>query len=378
MKGGRIMVVNKNSYEVTKQTNIVSIGKIGDLGDFYIKTIYDMMADFISLKTGDLIFFWESNSEEKGRGIIGVSEVISFPYFDVEDIKDKNGNVIISGLYPFRVKIRNVIPFNNFLSEYNLFSKPEIRNKIWNLVGKKVGGKARGSIPLTPVECEILIHLLSEINGGLDLKNINNPTSYKYSNVDKMKVFFNDKETINRPKNLKEVNLEELQTITGDRFKYEKILEAWLNENIESDNQDIRNIFGKKEYLGWYANYLPYSLDKKEMDYIVYHSHKNLEILLRISLVELKKDEIDEAAIDQVIKYAEWAFFNLTNGVKTIIQPIIIGKSPKSNNLEKVKKKAETEKQRIGLTRDIWLVEYVIEKNKVILKPINFVPPDVL
>lgn len=392
MRGGRIFIVDSDSYEATKKFNIAAIGKKDlNLGKNYIKTIYDLMSDILTLNKGDLIFFWEKSNNrtgESGRGLIGVYEVISDAYYDTTP-KIINSNVYLGENYPFRIDIREIISFNKYLSEYYLFSRPDVRSKVWNLVGKKVGGKARGSIPLTPLECEILIHLLSEINGGITLISQNAPmTNLNHNNyLDvKLNIGLNN---VNNYKNipmLNKIDFSKIPTVDDtnknpEKYKVtqEKVLEAWLSNNIRS-SINLENLFGPKEYIGWYSSYLPYSLDQKEIDFMVFHNHPKHNFLMRISLVELKKDTIKKDAVDQVFNYFKWAELNLVPGTKSIIQPIIIGKKPSSKKLDELKKYVEKIEKENNLIRGIWLVNYKIdmEKNDIIFENLNFEYPDFL
>ena len=429
MRGGRIFVVDSDSYNITKQFNIAATGKKDvSLGKQYIKTIYDLMSDILTLNKGDLVFFWESYNkriDESGRGIIGVYEVISEPYYDPSR-KEIDEHIYLSESYPFRVDIEEIISFDEHLSEYDLFSRPDVRSKVWNLIGKKVGGKSRGSIPLTPLECEILIHLLSEINGGITLKSTNTLDNKvedkrknlkiikrkKYSNRLKhrkslktekcrqnsmvssyknylevnLNIGSSNTNIYNEAPNLNELDFNRIQTVDdtkSDPKKYEvtqeKILEAWLSKNIRLSN-NLDKLFGPKDYIGWYSSYLPYSLDQKEIDFMVFHNHPRHNFLMRISLVELKKGAIGMEAIDQVCNYFDWAELNLVPGTKSIIQPIVIGKKPSPSKLEELKTYVQNVKVNKKLIRDIWLVGYEIdmEKNDLIFENLNFEYPEFL
>lgn len=392
MQGGRLFVVDSDSWEITKKFNIAATGKTDvKLGKNYIKTVYDLMSDILTLNQGDLVFFWEKynqRTDKSGRGIIGVYEVISDPYYDTTK-KVIDENIYLDESYPFRIDIREIISFDKHLSEYYLFSRPDVRSKVWNLIGKKVGGKARGSVPLTPLECEMLIHLLSEINGGIILSSMDTPIDKlnhnKYLDV-KLNIGLTNPNNYKDAPQLNELDFSKIPTVDDtkrDPKKYEvtqeKILEAWLSKNIRS-NSNLEKLFGPKEYIGWYSSYLPYSLDQKEMDFMVFHNHPKHNFLMRISLVELKKGIIGKDAVEQVCNYFNWAELNLVPGTKSIIQPIIIGRKPSESKLKELKayiKNIEKEKK---LIRGIWLVGYEVDmiNNELVFENLNFDYPKCL
>ena len=126
----------------------------------------------------------------------------------------------------------------------------------------------------------------------------------------------------------------------------------------------------------WYANYLPYGLERSEIDYMVMESFDGT-IINRINVIELMTGQLDIEHIKKCLKYSKWVVSSITND-KNIVRPIIIcGEIP---NIKKPKKRSEINKAIMDLPKsygfekidiytysikgDIQFVEYQVNSNE--------------
>lgn len=72
----------------------------------------------------------------------------------------------------------------------------------------------------------------------------------------------------------------------------------------------------------WFANYLPYGLERAEMDYMVMESLDGVTIN-RIDVIELMINIIDVDHINRCLQYAKWVAESVTNN-KNIVRPILV------------------------------------------------------
>lgn len=85
---------------------------------------------------------------------------VSLPFYR----KDVGVNAI------FHIKISEAYVFERPINEYDVINNPYMKNKLWNIIGKKVAGKPRGSSPVTPEEMQFLIQSLIDANdSGMNL-----------------------------------------------------------------------------------------------------------------------------------------------------------------------------------------------------------------
>ena len=116
----------------------------------WYQILEDIASDLFQLDVGDYAFLWEEDT----KFIYGVYRIISKPFFRQE----KNHNDI------FKIKIEPAYYFKKPINEYDIVNNPYMKNRLWNIVGKKISGKPRGSTPITEDEISFLIQSLISIN----------------------------------------------------------------------------------------------------------------------------------------------------------------------------------------------------------------------
>ena len=312
----RLFVVDDASLASTLSSNIASVKIPSFQGDKWIKTIFDIMADMIQIEIGDYIFLWNQRSSLHSSCVYGVFRAISRPYYQCSSPNDT---------FPFKIHIEPAYELQNPVSEYEILNNPYIKNPLWNIIGKKVSGKPRGSTPLTIDESQYLISLLLDKNKTYRFipadatRNITIPFPLK---IDYSLAVKNS-----RPVSVSLFNPNKLSPFSPKReLLYEKELEALFNQEFLNKNSSF---FSQLDIninnVCWYSNYLPYSIERKEMDYVIIESYDNLAPSL-ISVIEFSINPIDEDHINKVFMYSKWVSQTLALGTANV-QPIIISKS---------------------------------------------------
>lgn len=320
---GRLFVVNEETLANTLNENIVSV-KIPNLdGAMWFKTITDIMADMLQVEVGDYIFLWETSSNSRKSRIHGVYRAMSKPYY----LDTGDG-------FPFKIHIECAYSFENPITEYDVLNCPYVKESFWSIIGKKVAGKSRGSTPLYTNEIKNLITLLIGKSQNYqytpfdpnNIVNVNEPLTINYSN-----------RGLNiAPQTHSELVPNNLNFIRDDySLQYEKILEAMLNYEMANNNIDLFLQLGiDSNKVMWYSNYLPYSIEQSEMDYVIIESDDGV-IPSKIYVVELQINNVDEDHINRCLMYSKWVSDTLSLGAK-IVQPMIIcKKSPDFINGER-------------------------------------------
>lgn len=312
----RLFVVNEKTLEYTVENKEVSvIVPEPDGKKMWKKTLIDIVSDLFQIEIGDYIFLWESG---KGR-IYGVYRAISKPFF-----RNDGGNDI------FKIKIDVAYEFDKPIKEYDVINNPYMKNKLWNIIGKKVAGKSRGSSPITPEEMEFLIQSL------IDANNRKYTFHKKYSSVcvdNEIMIDFENDSNTECIKCLSEYDNQPIRFKIKKEVQYEKALEGLLNLFFrEKNKKKLVQLNIDCDNVIWFANYLPYGLEKSEIDYMVMESIDG-SIVNRIDVIELMSSVIDEDHINRCLQYAKWVATSIVND-KNIVRPIIIcgDKSKTSKN----------------------------------------------
>lgn len=306
----RLFVVDSNTIKSTLKSMEASVlvpdakNKNGK-AKFWNKTLLDIVCDLLQLSIGDYVFLWESGTEN----IYGVYRVLSHPYF----VKQKNRNDI------FRIKIGVAYDFSKPINEYEIINNPYMKSKLWNIIGKKVAGKARGTTPLTQDESQFLIQALIAANENYDY--IEDYTEIPVKN----EILFDFVNEYNAyiPDYVKDYKYKPIEIFEGSEVKYEKALEGVLNCCFRDSKEEIiKHLDINVKKVVWFANYLPYGLERSEIDYMVMESEDG-ENITKIDVIELMSGVIDEDHINRCLQYSKWVASSLTND-KNIVRPILI------------------------------------------------------
>lgn len=334
----RLFIVDSATIETTKINKTASIFCPDLSGQQWVKTIADIMADLLQIELGDYIFLWErKNGDQKSR-IHGVYRAISRPYFDNSNPNDRA---------PFKIKIEEAYHFEEPIEEYEVLNCPFIKESLWTIMGKKVAEKPRGSSPLSKQESKMLITLLMGKNHNWTFEPPNE-ANYEFNTLKRLVIDYS--KCGDNPKTCDPSNLaiESINFFKPDKdVRYEKILETIFNQEATNRNNSFFSQLGIDiNKVIWYCNYLPYSLERSEMDYVMIESEDG-ENVSKIYVIEFMTGNLDIDHLHRVCMYSKWVNNTLALGTNFVYPIVISHKSPdfRSNNMsEKEKDFIEQEK----------------------------------
>lgn len=310
---GRMFVVNSDTLTSTTTSLIASIFTPKPTGEKWLSTISDIMADMLQIEIGDYIFLWETSSESQKSRIHGVYRAISKPYYECTSTKDNA---------PFKIHIEKAYNFENPIDEYDVLNCPYIKSSMWTIVGKKVKGKSRGTSPLSQEEVKHLITLLIGKNPNYSFIKFNEERCVDVTNA--LNIDYSKKGKNTKPKGLATMHPNKLFFFNeSGNVYYEKTIETILNQEMTDRNKTLFEQLGiDVDKVIWYSNYLPYSIEQSEMDYVIIESDDGFTAT-KIYLLELMMPQIDESHIKRTLMYSKWLNDTLALGTN-FVQPILI------------------------------------------------------
>ncbi len=309
---GRMFVVNSETIQTTINTQIASIITPTLQGDQWVKTLADIMADMLQIEIGDYIFLWETSGKGQKSRIYGVYRAISKPFYKCTSANDNA---------PFKIHIEKAYDFEKPLDEYDVLNCPYIKNEMWTIIGKKVAGKSRGTSPLSPNEIKNLITLLIGKNETYQFYEFD--PNHIVSVENPLKIDYTKSGVPTKPHSLSSINPNDISYINDGNVHYEKILETIFNQEMSDRNAAVFSQIGiDVSKVVWYSNYLPYSIEQSEMDYVVLQSDDGL-CINKIFVIELQKGKIDDDHIQRCLLYSKWVNETLAIGAN-VVQPILI------------------------------------------------------
>ena len=323
---GHLAIVNASTIQrITDQHPYVSIG--GTLQKYPCKTISDLFADALTVREGDLIFTW-------------MVDVDGTPGIGFDRYYIANGSVVFDSSdpdYPIKIGVREGYLYNNAVPEekaLDLFC-PYL---LWNAIGKKSLGRGRSLSHQTIDEDEQLLNLLSQVNRGANPRRILPAPVYNNAFIPiTINSFGPVQNYIVRPgTQLNTISINNITWNNRNLFLYEKTLEAFLCENLDSPTLSFCSLLGHPHHhIKWLGNYLPYGVAGKNIDLVCEMVNNNASIIV---VIELKRDPetyngykkiIDE----QLISYTQFigdAFRSYRGSVFSIEQVVLTHSPTKS------------------------------------------------
>jgi len=320
---GHIPIVNQETLQKVIQEGCISTR--GKLEDYKVKTIADLFADALATRPGDLVFPWIIGSKDSQNiGFKYVFKVADKPYF------------VRGDEYPIKIPLKEVgdeyeIP----LSEEEALELWDGK-LLWNIIGKKSLRRGRSLSHQTKMEDNKLIDMLKKKNNGRSPTSIRlgryasggvsisiNPSQVGVANFETVLDSFNAEDR------LKNVQLNNIPWQKEGDFAEEKVLEAWIMENIDRTQcNDLREIIiPVGQHIDWFGNYLPYGVQGSNIDVVISHLNGSRDVsVIELKVGKLSSKEIKEA-YNQAKAYAlfiERAFGAF--GVAVNANPIIISK----------------------------------------------------
>ncbi len=307
---GHLPIVNQSTV-----TDVIRDGFASTRGNLkeeknWVKTTADIFSDMLTNRKGDPIFPWII----KGKGRPG----IGFKYiFTVA-----GPPVFVPGEeYPVKVPLeRTGLEYPNALPEVDALDlwDPKL---LWNAIGKKSLGRGRSYTHQTPMEDQRLRDLLDSRNPGGPKKITLGNASYKSIplKIDPSQDSWDT--TLKRHlKSLRDYDRLSSLDLTGvpwrsdDIFYAEKVLEAWIMENIDrpSGTKFRENVLEPNLEIEWFANYLPFGVAGGNIDVVVIQSSRSRKVVtvieLKVGKRSLKDFKADARQLNNYCKFITDAF----------------------------------------------------------------------
>jgi hypothetical protein len=368
-----VFVVDNNTYPVHTGKGFCGVknpkgnGRMG------------LISDIKTYRKGDFVIFYQMRIGESplNRGFRDVFKIISDPFYDDTDV-DFNGNKVLgkcpicgypyseeikkdSGVYvqrcsnptnhhelpreqhilPYRVLIEPVMRFDKPIDDNTAYVDAEDYGELPTLRWRKVtgAGRARSAQRILPEEAEKLIRLMKKINGELESENVDTTNYIQVSDTISKLV----PETLKIKRDTSGLNLFSIKR--DGSFSGEYGLETWMLENIDKGIPILTEVVGNLDELEFFGNNVQYGVGGENADILLLH--KKQDKRFKVTVIELKKDDVNLNTIDQVLNpekqnYAKWIGQLVTANcnpsiTKLEIQPVMVGFNVTDDAVQRVK-----------------------------------------
>jgi len=347
-----VFVVDNNTFTVHSKFEFC--GVVNPNG---VNERYGVYADLMSLRNGDIVFFYQrySSEERESNGFHGIYEIDGDPFFDPVDITDQTTGKTVKGkcicghvfspkranqfspakclncnriidfpILPNRIKIKVKKFFEKSVEDDYAYVDHTDHGILWTMLFRKTtgAGRARSIMHILPEESEKLIRLLQKIN--------NNQTS----------TLVTQSYTPSNTATPITLNLNNFADRQGN-LSPETVLHAWIMQNIDKNIPVLKDIIGPLNELEYFGAWVPYNLATKTVDILCLHKRDGIRF--KATVIELKQGKINQSAVNQVKDYTPWIAQLVTENAEPEInnieiQPIVIGTDKTRNlNLPNVK-----------------------------------------
>jgi len=374
-----LFVVNSDTFPIHIQKSFAGVVKGGGIG------YYGQLADLMNIRKGDLAFFylmygnrnkliWPENQNKFGLGYYGIWKIKSEPFFDDRDIQgdgqfagqcifgSKNSEVFKRAVasekralvLPIRMLIEPMEGLNyaKNVDDNTAYVDKTDEGQLWTLLFKKINkaGQARSVTPLLPEEASKIARLLFKANQVQLSESIN----------------LSDIESEGYPLEIGQPLSVDLEPSPNNPeiVRIENMLVAWIMKNIDNDIPVLDELVGEKEDLEFTGNHIQYGIAGDTVDILLLHRRiiNGIEYRYKATVIEVKKDKINEDNVDQALKYTKWIAQLVTFNNISAIQPVVIGKYPNSRQVGKIKAKIKNLNDK-GIRTPIF-IEYKLHNAK--------------
>jgi len=303
---------------------------------------YGVYADLMTIRENDLVFFYQRYSPQtEAIGFHGIYEAKGKPFFDTTEVIDsatgkavkgkcscgyphsakrenqfseakclKCGATIDYPILPNRIKIQTKEFYERSVQDNTAYVDHRDYGTMWTMLFRKVtgAGRARSVMHLLPEETDKLTRLIRTVNENKQSPATFTPYPANSSNEIKLDVAGNSN--------------------SDGSVTQESILHAWVMQNIDKNKPSLKKIVGSLDELEYFGAWIPYSVGTETVDVLLLHKRDGARY--KATVIELKKDKINQSAVDQARYYAPWIAQLVTenaepeiNGIE--IQPVTIG-----------------------------------------------------
>ncbi|MFH8119325.1 MAG: hypothetical protein QXS37_00760 [Candidatus Aenigmatarchaeota archaeon] len=336
-------------------TGVMRESESGFLGEKWYKTIWDLLSDILSLRSGTKTLFW-LYEEEYGELFFGTCGVRNFSsdatvFFHPKTLEN------VSGInYPFRALIAPETLWKVVVPADLIFSDPRFSQYLWTIASKKSLRRGKSLVTLPPNGSRILSEAAAtvedyvkksrfwtreEVEMHLPSKNEKYPAdgSLVQLSVEWFSRVLEENDVEEKPELIRiiprspgEVDIFKLPSRRGDEVLVEKVLEAWLSLNIDKD-PNLLEILDVRD-LVWFSNYVPCTVSGANADFLIFgRSDRGTKLyIFELKKKILRGNDLLEA-IQELRRYS-YIFFTLMklnlSGIPSTevleVQPVLIGK----------------------------------------------------
>ncbi|OGO36122.1 MAG: hypothetical protein A2W35_19315 [Chloroflexi bacterium RBG_16_57_11] len=272
----------------------------------------EIIAGLLSIKKGDLIFFYVKN-----MGVFGLWILTDEPFLDKTRIWANDNQI-----FPYRFIFEPVV--GDFPKPISLSDVLDLhdKGKIWTFDLNPV--QQKNQYKITTGEAKEFIRLLLRNNPvRKTIKPISDP--YIPLSRDQLEI--------------------QLDSRNGRQVNYEGWLNAWFMKSFRDG--ELIDLFG--DYYE-YLNLVPTSFNKV-MDIFLTHvtTVNGIEILHKYTCIELKTATASEKDLSQILRYEDWLARKLAGGDKDMIQSVLIANQFTDTLIDYLWRRHEIEEKTVRL-----------------------------
>ena len=320
-----IFTVSEENYKICVERGLVALPEASE-GRQHDNTFDALLSRLSGVKEDDYVLMYIT----KSKSLHGVWQVEGYPFYEETSVWQ-------DGLYPFRCRIK--WSRFNFQKALMLDDINDLRNtgKIWTWALTRPSGYSNSMFSIS--NCEFLT-LLKEYM--------------------KINPFTAQRGIILQPYPFRRFNILESLHFRSGAPKYESTIMALLNS--EFANGSYTEIFGN---YSDYLCYIPTNLGR-EMDFLlIYDNPLSAGDVVSYDIIEVKKDEFNEAALSQLISYESWFLQKKVSGDSNMVRTTAIAKSYSADVIQYVSQRTRIE------NKPIKLLQYTCETGSLSLVDIT-------
>lgn len=304
---GHLSIVNQETLFDVIRSGYISVR--GNLKEYWLKTLADIISDVLATRKGDFVFPWIIKGKK--------SENIGFQYI----FRVAGDPIYVWGdKYPIKVPLDEIaIKYPKPLKEYKALDLWSCK-LLWNAIGKKSLGRGRSLTHQTPMEDKRLIEMLKEVNNNeyekFEISRDNFKNAIKIDIDLKRKSIDEDLmgniEKMSPEERISNLDFSAISWRYEKFFCYEKALEAWLMQYMgrESCLEFEKLVLFPRKKIEWFGNYLPFGVAGGNIDVVIIQKEENQVNKKYITVIELKVNNLNrenfKVTADQVSNYSDF------------------------------------------------------------------------
>ncbi len=366
-----LAMVTPQTLSIHTNSKFLATGA-NELGEKWVKTLWDLLSDILSLRQGDLVYFLRYQSERReAESILGQWEVSGSALFD-----ERNWCSTLEN-YVFRVKLEENKKWGYYLPTDYIFSQPRDFGYLWSLGGKKALGRGKSLTSLPAGAEKALDNLLERFEKEEDWKKEKFDDSFQGRKAEEYREgekslrldedwffgLFENEQNNNptKPTKLTSDVIESLPVANSENLLiFEKVLEAWFSMFIDKDplKSFWEDLGLDQDKILWFSNYLPLTVSGKNADFVILldDGEENGTVNYNLVVIELKRDYLYgkrgypsstlKEGINEVERYSR-ILKNLFRGnlqllfadpevdIKVNVKKVVVGaKNPNTNKIK--------------------------------------------